>query len=69
MNTRERILEFIKEYKEEYENSPTYREIMEGVGLASTSTVSRHLIALQKEGLIERDRFLPRSIRIVRGKT
>jgi repressor LexA len=66
MSTRERVLEFIKEYKERYENSPTYREIMEGVGLASTSTVSRHLKALEEEGLIERDEFRPRSIRIVK---
>lgn len=45
--------------------SPTIREIGEGVGLASTSAVDRHLASLERCGLIERGpAFVSRGIRI-----
>lgn len=45
--------------------SPTVREIGQAVGLRSTSSVQSNLDILEKEGYIERDPMLKRSIRIV----
>lgn len=53
MSTREKVLEFIREFKVEHKGiSPTIRQIMEGVGIKSTSTVAYHLTELEKEGHI-----------------
>lgn len=68
-DTRVRVLEFIKAYKETHTNSPTFREIGDAVGLASTSAVSNVLEKLEGAGLIERDKFRPRSIRILKEKS
>lgn len=45
--------------------SPTVREIGQAVGLRSTSSVQTNLDVLEREGYIERDPMLKRSIRIV----
>lgn len=44
--------------------TPTVREIGKAVGLSSTSSVQMNLNVLEKEGYIERDPMLKRSIRI-----
>lgn len=46
------ILVFIKNYMVEYGITPTIREIGQGVGLYSTSSVHKHLQKLAKEGEI-----------------
>lgn len=47
------ILDVIADYSAEYGYAPSVREIMERVGLASTSAVQYHLTKLRKDGLIE----------------
>ena len=65
-NTKQKeIYEFIKQYIDEKEYSPTVREICSAVGLKSTSTVHGHLERLEKKGLIKKDAAKPRTIEII----
>jgi repressor LexA len=52
MKTSDRILEFIHRFCNEHAHSPSIREIGEGVGLSSSSTVHGHLVRLRDQGLI-----------------
>lgn len=46
------VLAFIQQFMEEQGYAPSYREIAEGLGLASPSTVHAHVQALCEKGLI-----------------
>lgn len=62
----EKILEFCKEYFKKYGYAPSSREIGDGVGLGSTSSVNLHMNRLYDLGLIASDhRGLPRAFRVV----
>ena len=62
----EKILEFCKEYFKKYGYAPFSREIGDGVGLGSTSSVNLHMNRLYDLGLIVSDhRGLPRAFRVV----
>ena len=61
---RQRILDCIARTVEERGYPPSVREIADAVGLASTSAVHHHLIALEKDGLIERGTHASRALRI-----
>lgn len=63
---REKIFNFIISYITEHGYPPTVREIGDGVGLKSTSSVQRHMNRLLKEGRIKTDAGIgcPRAIRI-----
>jgi len=50
VSTRDRILEFIRSRP----YSPTVREIQDAVGVASPSTVQKHLDRLEADGQIGR---------------
>lgn len=56
------ILEFIKENISTKGYPPSMREICTNVNLKSTSTVSSHLLNLEKKGYIIRDASLTRAI-------
>lgn len=64
-STRERVLSFIKSYQRRNGYAPSMREIGDGVGVSSLSTVSYQLECLEDEGRITRDRAIPRSIVVV----
>ena len=51
---QKKILEFVTEYMNENGYPPSIREICQGVGLSSTSTVHAHLETLKKNGLLEK---------------
>lgn len=53
MSSREKVYNYITEYTKEHLYSPSIREICEGTGLRSTSTVYSHLINLEMEGKIK----------------
>jgi repressor LexA len=57
-----KVLEFIRESVERRGFPPTIREIGDAVGLASTSSVSYQLIALQRKGFLRRDATKPRAV-------
>ena len=51
---KEMIMEFIVSYNERNQVAPSYQEIAKAVGLASTSSVSRYIDQLRKEGRLGR---------------
>lgn len=61
------IVQYIVQHTETHGYPPTVREIGEGVGLSSSSTVHAHLKGLEQAGLIRRDPVLTRAIRVVAG--
>ena len=58
------VLAFIEKTVSERGYPPSVREIGEGVGLASPSTVHSHLHTLQKLGYLRRDPTKPRAIEV-----
>ena len=59
------ILQFVREFSCAHGFGPTIREIAEGVGLRSTSTVADYLDRMARDGLITSLPGTPRSIRVV----
>jgi repressor LexA len=62
---RQRILDCIAHTVEERGYPPSVREIADAVGLASTSAVHHHLIALERDGLLERGGKHSRALRLI----
>jgi repressor LexA len=61
---KQKILEHIARTVAERGYPPSVREIADAVGLASTSAVHHHLIALEREGLLERGPNSSRAVRL-----
>lgn len=59
---QQKILLTIREWVTEYGYSPSTREIGEAVGLRSTSSVSKHLAALEEKGFLRRSSSISRPI-------
>jgi repressor LexA len=64
-NTRTRIFKYIREYLTEKGYAPTVRDIVRGLDISTTSVVQHHLDRLEKDGYIQRDPLVFRSIRLV----
>lgn len=64
METRNKIIEFIKEYNREYNVNPTYSEIASALEL-SKSTVHFHVLKLEQMGLVSRKPGMARYISLV----
>ncbi len=62
---QERILEFIREYLDEYDYPPTIREMGAAAGISSTSVVNYNLERLEDMGFIARNREVSRGLRLV----
>ena len=63
-DTRERIYNFIKDSAAAKGYTPTVREIVKGCNISTTSVVQHHLNRLEKDGRIQRDPLIFRSIRL-----
>lgn len=61
---QKKILEFVTNYMNENGYPPSIREICQGVGLSSTSTVHAHLETLKKNGLLEKADAKSRGLRV-----
>jgi repressor LexA len=61
---RQRIVEFIARTVAERGYPPSVREIADAVGLASTSAVHHHLVALERSGQLERGSRSSRALRL-----
>ena len=61
---QQEILDFISRHYQEKGYPPTIREICDGVGLKSPSTVHGYLKRLEKKGALEKDPSTSRSIRL-----
>ncbi len=66
---RQRILDCIAQTVEERGYPPSVREIADAVGLASTSAVHHHLLALERDGLLERGTHSSRALRLINRPT
>ncbi len=63
-DTSMRILEFITDYTHENGYAPTIREICEGVGLKSPSTVHGHIERLRRAGKLDKADSKTRTIKV-----
>jgi repressor LexA len=61
---KQKILDCIAQTVAERGYPPSVREIADSVGLASTSAVHHHLLALEREGLLERGSHSSRALRL-----
>src|SRR5437763_6609212 len=62
------IYDFISEFVQTNQNSPSYEEIKQGMGLSSLATVHKHISNLEKKGLLTRDYNRSRSIDLLPPK-
>ena len=66
--TRLRILDFISSFLKERGYAPTVRDIARGCAISTSSVVQHHLNVLERQGRIQRDPQVFRSIRLVDEK-
>ena len=59
------VLNFIEDFTEEKGYSPSYREIMMGMGLSSVSAVAEHIENLVSKGVIKKVDGAARSLEIL----
>jgi repressor LexA len=63
--TRQKILQYIKDFVDDKGYAPTIRDILKGCLISSTAVVQHHLNMLEKEGIIHRDPEIFRSIQLL----
>ncbi|MBQ2637839.1 hypothetical protein IJH66_02150 [Candidatus Saccharibacteria bacterium] len=59
------ILDFISEFTKENDYSPSYREIMKGLGLSSVSAVAEHIDNLVAKGALKKTPGAARSLEVI----
>ena len=59
------VLEFLENFTEENSYSPSYREIMSGIGLSSVSAVAEHVDNLVAKGVLRKVPGAARSLEIL----
>ena len=59
------ILDFLRDFTEENGYSPSYREIMSGIGLSSVSAVAEHIDNLVEKGVIKKVAGAARSLELI----
>ncbi|MBO7657139.1 hypothetical protein J6S55_00615 [Candidatus Saccharibacteria bacterium] len=59
------VLDFIRDFMEENGHSPSYREIMEGLGLTSVSAVAEHIDNLVAKGALRKVPGEARSLEVL----
>lgn len=67
--TRQRVLQFIRDFTDERGYAPTVRDIVKGCNLSSTAVVQHHLNILERQGYLRRDPQVFRSIQLVGKKS
>lgn len=69
MNTKDTIYEFIVAFTEQHGYGPSVRDIATGVGVKSTNTANYWKVKLRKEGLIDYQPGISRSIVVTNAST
>lgn len=64
----EQVVDFIREFHRVHQYPPSRREIAASVGLVSSAAGQELIAELERRGLIEVDRRIPRGIRLTVGK-
>lgn len=59
------LLDFLQDFTETHEYSPSYREIMAGLGLNSVSAVAEHVENLVEKGVLKKVPGAARSLEIM----
>ena len=59
------VLDFLQDFTEENGYSPSYREIMTGIGLSSVSAVAEHVDNLVAKGVLKKVPGAARSLEIL----
>ena len=59
------VLNFLEDYLEENGCSPSYREIMAGLGLSSVSAVAEHIDNLVAKGVVRKNPGEARSLEVL----
>jgi repressor LexA len=62
---QQKIIQFIREFVREHDYPPSIRDIQVACGISSTSVVDYNLKALERQGLIRRDREISRAIELL----
>ena len=62
------VLEFLENFTEENGISPSYREIMSGLGLSSVSAVAEHIDNLISKGVLKKVPGAARSLEVLNYK-
>src|SRR6266542_3428214 len=62
------VYDFISDFVQSNQYSPSFEEIGEGLGLSSLATVHKHISNLEKKGLLSRDYNRSRSIDLLPPK-
>jgi repressor LexA len=62
------VYDFIAEFVQKNQYSPSFEEIGDGLGLSSLATVHKHVTNLEKKGLLSRDYNRSRSIDLLPPK-
>ena len=62
------LLDFLQDFTEEKGYSPSYREIMSGLGLSSVSAVAEHIDNLVAKGVLKKVPGAARSLEILNYK-
>ncbi len=63
---QQQLLDFIAEFTMTHRASPSYREIMTGMGYSSVATVAEHIKNLTEKGLLQKADFQARSVELVK---
>ena len=61
----EKVYNFIKEYIEKHNFSPSYDEIVEAMNMKSKSNVARDILSLQERGWISKEMYKARTLRLI----
>ena len=59
------VLDYLKDFTDENGYSPSYREIMTGLGLSSVSAVAEHIDNLVEKGVLRKEPNESRSLTIL----
>src|SRR6202051_2875730 len=62
------VYDFIAEFVQRNQYSPSFQEIGDGLGLSSLATVHKHISNLEDKGLLSRDYNRSRSIDLIPPK-
>ncbi|MBR2586984.1 hypothetical protein IKE71_01260 [Candidatus Saccharibacteria bacterium] len=62
---QKQIVDFILDFTENNSYSPTYREIMSGLGLSSVSAVAEHIDNLIEKGVLKKTPGAARSLEVL----
>ena len=62
---QKRLMDFLQDFQNNHDYSPSYREIAAGLGLRSVASVAEHINHLVQQGFLKRSTGASRSLEIV----